>query len=73
MYAVADPGGGSEPGPPAPVKTSQKKVAAAAGRKFRESSGPLGQISGSTTGMMYQCLMKLTFPMYSAEAFIIQF
>ena len=26
--------------PPAPVKTSQKKMATTAGRKYRESSGP---------------------------------
>ena len=37
--AVADPVGGLEARPPAPVKTSQKKMATTTGRKFRESSG----------------------------------
>ena len=45
MESVADPGG-----PPVPVKTSPKKMAAAPRRKFRESSAALGQISGSATG-----------------------
>ena len=34
---------------PTPVRTGQK-MASVWGRKFRESSGPLGQISGSATG-----------------------
>ena len=47
---VADPMGGPEArAPPAPVKTGQKKMAATVDRKFRESLGPLGQISGSAT------------------------
>ena len=40
MYPVADPGGPEGPGHPAPVKTSQKKMATAWGRKFRKSLGP---------------------------------
>ena len=43
---VADPGEARRP--PYPVKTS-KKMAVAWGRKFRKSSRPLGQISGSAT------------------------
>ena len=39
MVPVADPGGQGS-GPPTPVKTRQKKMAAAPRRKFRESSGP---------------------------------
>ena len=39
--SVADPGGALEArAPPATDKTSQKKMAAAAGRKFHKSSGP---------------------------------
>ena len=39
--SVADPGGGPEAqAPPAPVKTSQKKMATTTGCKFDESSGP---------------------------------
>ena len=35
--------------PPTLVKTSHKKMTATPCRKFCESSGPLGQTSGSTT------------------------
>ena len=37
---VADPGGAQRPGPPAPVKTSHKKMATTVGHKFSKSSGP---------------------------------
>ena len=38
--SVADPVGGGGPGPPAPVKTSQKKMATTWGRKLHESLVP---------------------------------
>ena len=52
MDTVADPGGAPGARPhPTPIKTSQKKMAAAPRRKFHQSSGlPFGQISGSATG-----------------------
>ena len=51
MNPVADPGGGRGPGPPAPVKTSQKKDGYHAGPQVSRVIGPpLGQISGSATG-----------------------
>ena len=37
-------------GPPIPVKTSIKEIAFTPHHMFRESSSPLGQISGSATG-----------------------
>ena len=50
-YPVADPRGGPETRTPLPLlKLVQKKMAAATGHKFHESSGPPGQISGSATG-----------------------
>ena len=48
QMSVADPGVSRGP-PPTPVKTSQKKMATMGDRKFRESSPPPGQISGSAT------------------------
>ena len=47
-----DPTGAPEARAPLPLlKLVKKKMATAAGRKFRESLGPLlGQISGSATG-----------------------
>ena len=48
--AVADPRGGGGPGPPTPVKTSQKKDGQHVGPQVSRDIGPLlGQISGSAT------------------------
>ena len=51
MCAVAD----LRPGPPTPVKTSKKKDGRCAGPQVSRVIGaPLGQISGSATGVLHQ-------------------
>ena len=55
---VADPRGAGDPGPPAPVKTSQKKDGHHTGPQVSQVIGrPLEQVSGSATvKSLHRCL-----------------
>ena len=55
--SVLDPGGGGT-GPLSLLKLVKEKMVAVWGRKFRESSGPLGQISGSASDVFLRKHVK---------------
>ena len=58
MNTVADPGGPRCLALLTPVKTSQRKMAMPR-RKFCDSSGPLGQISGSVTRLINNTVKEI--------------